>query len=106
MVDTMKFNLIRRVEESSPPDKSNPEWRAVFAKHLARMDEVLPLHEKIIIGKAPETFLYVGSPDNAECARELYIRAIQLYPDHPAYREEGASALGYSWLQSEIKKAK
>jgi hypothetical protein len=104
IIDTFAYFAVNRVEAECPVSRADENWRTAYARRIKHYEETMPNHEKMIIGKAPEGFIYVGSPDTPENAKNLFNEAIARYAVHPAYIEKDANAYGHSLLQKELMK--
>lgn len=103
IIDSCKYYLLLHVFEEFK-NMANSVDRAELARKINRFDLRMKTHEKIIIGKCPDGFLYIGSHDSCTSAKKTFNELVQKYPNHPSYSNKNESAFGASGLQNEIYK--
>jgi hypothetical protein len=105
IIDTAKNKMLLMIQDEHREELNNSkDWRADFARLIKRYDMRHKTHEKILMGRTAEDFLYIGSPDDMEHAKYLFRQVTNNYPEHPTYMKKGLNAFGRSKLQEELER--
>lgn len=103
LVDSVKYHIFSKAEELYPIDVRKTDWRRQSAIGIKKAMKALPLvHQQILIGKALDQSIYIGSPDTIDNARSIFQLLTRQFPNHPSYRGEGDSMTGRSKFQEEM----
>lgn len=105
IIDSFKEYLFSEASKRYKVDESKPNWREEAAKSVKKTLRDMPLNsQQIVLGRAPESLFYVGSPDTRENAIKIFNRLQSQFPHHPSYATSGANMFGRSVMQSELNK--
>lgn len=83
--------------------KYDPNFRERYAENVAYRRANIRRSKDCVMGKVPESILYVGCPDDIESARKLYRDTIKRHPNHVSYAFKGMNAFGASTIQTMLK---
>lgn len=93
IIDSYKYNLLQKIIFDYGEHIHQNDWKEKIAQKIVEYDKQMKNHEKIIIGKCPSHFLYVGTPDTLKNARRVYNLLVKKFDKHPSYAKNSPSVI-------------
>jgi hypothetical protein len=88
LIETEAFIEAHSMIEKMKENGREPyDFRAFSVRHANKVKKrnKVKKYDDIPVGKVPDYFIYMGSPDNPYNARKIYNDLMEKYPNHPSY---------------------